>query len=284
MIKRISGIIITTLLTTSLFGKGVDVGKENIILNFLNSSIKKDLIIEDISIDYSKRFENGWNGYIVSLKFKGKKEAVKDIFFTDGTYVTNSLIETNSKKDLKIEMIENSFKKIDDKFYNKDTFIYGNGDAKNKLMIISDPLCPICINYFQALYRFLGENKVDVGVYYLNYPLERLHPTSLFVSSYLKGLKKVGIKDVYKNWYLKSSQYIKDASFYKNRDKILSVLKKVFSEDVIKDIDYEKYKKEIKRLKAELAEFDIRGTPTVYFNGKIDIKKTKVFNLNKRDD
>ena len=255
---------------------------ENMIINFLNKSIKKNIVVEHIDIkkkiDLSTNKHDKWHGYIVGLKFQGKKE-IKDMFFSDGTYITQSLVRMKDSNDMRNVVMNASINDLPATMYSKESLIYGNGKSKNSMMIISDPLCPFCIPYVNKVLKFIKDKK-NIDIYYYSFPLKRIHPASEYLSTYLLGLKIKGVKDVYKRYY----EYAAKNNLVNrrlSRSDVKDILIKIFSKTDINNVDYSSANKLLNKYSNTIIKNGISGTPFVFFNHKIDITRSKIFNLEK---
>lgn len=250
------------------------------IVNFLKISIKQDIVVEHIKIknkvDLSSKSK--WHGYVVGLKFQGKKE-IKDMFFSDGTYITQSLVRMQDGNNMRNVVMQKSIKDLPANMYSKEALIYGNGDSKNQMMIISDPLCPFCIPYINKVLKFVKNKDLkNVDIYYYSLPLKNLHPASEYLSTYLFGLKLNGVKNVYNKYYkyaFKNNLMRKQIS---NSD-AKNILLKVFSQKQLDLIKYNFVNKLLNRYVFVITKDGINGTPFVFFNHKIDETRNKIFDL-----
>jgi len=253
---------------------------ENKIISFLSKSIKKNIVVEHINIkkkvDLSTNEHNKWHGYIVGLKFQGKKE-IKDVFFSDGMYITQSLVRLNDGNDMRNVIMNASISDLPAKMYSKEALIYGNGKNKNSMMIISDPLCPFCIPYINKVLNFIKDKK-NVDIYYYSFPLKRIHPMSEYLSTYLLGLKLKGVKDVYKKYY-EYAEKNKIENQRLSRSDIDKIIASIFSKADIKSVDYSLANKMLNKYSNTIVKSGIKETPFLFFNHKIDITRSKIFNL-----
>lgn len=55
--------------------------------------------------------------------------------------------------------------------------ILGKADAKNKVIVFSDPDCPYCVKFHQ-LSKGIVEKRPDIAFYVILYPLVQIHPAS----------------------------------------------------------------------------------------------------------
>ncbi|WP_457748560.1 DsbA family protein [Sulfurimonas sp.] len=249
-------------------------------------SANKRFAVDNIIIQKKKKIDNRWTMYVFNLHIQDKKTKQKTtspmIIFTDGIYQTNSLMnlktgkryETDEKirlekerraaKKREREQFEKSFV-LNKKYYNKEHLIAGSMNAKNKIIMISDPLCVACIGAFPAIYNAVKNNK-DFALFYYHFPLQGLHPTAMTISKAMEYAKEHGQKDVVKRVLF--ANLGKKYDVYKERDPktALRAFNEVIGTDYtlaeIKDISIQDDMKIGQDVK-------LRGTPTIIFNGKL---------------
>jgi len=157
-----------------------------------NSRIK----IKSVTIYLKKETAvKGWYGYVFNIKANVGKEkniVAKDIIFTNGIVAAPDLIDMKTGKSLKNYLNP----KLSSKYYNKEHLIAGNENAKNRLVIFSDPLCPFCIDYVPEVIKYVKKNHNNIALYYYHFPLLRLHPVADTITKAMDAAKKMGIKDV----------------------------------------------------------------------------------------
>jgi len=230
----------------------------------------------DIKIFYKQKIKN-WNAYVVNLKIKllrqGNKEInFKDILFSDGKVIATELFNINGA-DFKRFVSP----KLTNKYYNKQHLIAGNINAKNKVVLFSDPLCPFCINAAPKTIKQIKKRK-DIAMFYYHFPLLSLHPASDVISRFMVVAHKKGIKDLVLRIYEAKLDSKLDIS---NNDPkvILPILNKIFHTKITtNDINQKWVKKEISTDIKMGEDVLVRGTPTIFVNGikdsgKVAIKK-----------
>lgn len=271
---------------TSFDKKMIDVQKKMISQN-------KNFKVNDIKILRVKDIDSKWKMYTfdIALTNIGEKKDFNTpmIIFTDGKYETNSLMNidtgiryeaaekarlsqaSRSRADVEREAFEKSFK-LDEKYYDKEHLITGDINAKNKVVIVSDPLCVACISTFPAIYNSL-KNKSDFALFYYHFPLKRLHPTAETISIAMELAKKDGIKDVEIRVY--EANFDKLYDVYKTKDKHLALdtFNKVFKTSyTMNDINSNSVDEDMKIGEA----IQLRGTPSVIYNGGIYQSRAKL--------
>jgi protein-disulfide isomerase len=255
------------------------------IISFEKSRLSNNARVEikDIKINMEKKMPkpmSDWHGFIidVSAKVKDKDINAKDIIFSNGKFVATELLDIKTGKSLKDLLQPN----LDASYYQEDHLIAGNAKAKDKLVVFSDPLCPFCIEYLPGLIDHVKDNKDEIALYYYNFPLLRVHPASATMVKAIDVARQMGIKDVEKKVYTTNwEQYFPVDS--KDEDKILSAFNKEFKTKITKEqINNPTI---MARVLDDVKMGDdvlVKGTPTIFVNGKKDDSKLKYETLGSR--
>jgi len=262
-------ILLSSLLVLSLCA---ETNKE-LVQDFIDEQLKNNPFVVEgkAKITEVKPIEQlkGWDAYIIKLhvKLKNNQEATqKVVLFSNGELVANDFIDI-----LTGDSIKDSIKpKFDDEYYQDKYLIYGSKNAKHKVAIFSDPLCPFCKQYVPQILEYTKKDPNKFAVYYYNLPLQRLHPASVdivkaLIAARLKGIKIDKIK-LYKEFDIKPNE--------KDPKKILDKFNRVMGTNLsVADIRTkaveDEYKKELK-ISDDLM---VAGTPSVYIDGKYDRTK-----------
>lgn len=261
-------LLATTLLLGSFLNANTTSQK---VENYLDDLIGKNARIIDLDVKVVEvkplKELKGWNAYIVGLEvvLKDKpKETLKEqmIWFSNGIVITKELndIETGNSY---TEMVKPNFK---DSYYTKENLVYGNADAKHKIVIFSDPLCPFCTDFAPAALTYMKKYPKTFAVYYFHYPILRIHPASAVIIRAAVAAEAKGVKDVYINMYkTKVDPREKDVGKILRAFSI-AVHKLIMQKDIMaKDVgEHIKHDNEIAR------KVFVAGTPTIYVDGKID--------------
>jgi protein-disulfide isomerase len=187
------------------------------------------------------------------------------IWFTNGQVITKELTDIESGESVK-DLISPPFK---DEYYKKKNLIYGNSDAKYKVAIFSDPLCPFCNNFVPAAIEEMKKQPEKFAIYYYHLPLAGLHPASVEIAQAAIAAEQFGIKNVVLRMYdLKIDPNERDVR------KILDVFNRKLGVDLKPDDLLVKEVQEQYLSDMKIAEdMMVAGTPTVFFNGKLDKSK-----------
>ncbi len=266
------------LVSTSIFANNIDdkvIGFEKKIF-----SQNKNIKIKNVSINMKKQMpQKGWYGYIIDLNITiaGNDIKAKDIVFANENFITPELFDINSSKSLKDLLTP----KLTKKYYTESKLIAGNHNAKNKIVIFSDPLCPFCINYVPDIIEFVNKNSNNISLYYYHYPILKAHPASSVLIKLMNVAKEKNIKDIeLKVYNVNWDKYF--SSKEKSSKKILESFNKKFNTSIkLKDINNKKINDEIQKDIQMAEDVMVHSTPTIFINGEIDKTKLKYETLGK---
>jgi thiol-disulfide isomerase/thioredoxin len=258
---------------TSILNASIDDKK---ILEYEKNRLAKNpqITIESVKIAMKKELDQeGWYGIVfdVVAKLDGKTVKAKDIVFTNGEMISNELFNIKTKKSYKDFMKP----KLTQKYYNDEHLIAGNKDAKHKIVLFSDPLCPFCIEYAPELIKDVQKNPNKFALYYYHFPLLSLHPDSNVITKAMHIASQMGIKDVTLKTY--QGNFYKDLKGLKNSDeKVLKTFNKIMKTNIkIDQINSKEVKKAIEYDIFMGEEAMVQGTPTVFFDGVYDKTRYK---------
>ena len=266
------------LLAISLLLGSALVANQNVkIEKFLKESFSNNpsIISLDVKIVESMKVPTmkGWDALIVvvnaKVKAKPKNRTVKQkmIWFTDGNVITKELTNITSGESLK-ELVTPTFK---DAQYKKENLIYGNANAKHKIAIFSDPLCPFCGTFVPAAINEMRKRPDTFAIYYYHFPLPALHPAAIELSQAAIAAELQGHKDVVLRMY-----NVEIDPKERNVVKILKAFNKTMKTN-IKPSDLSS-RAVLEHFKNDLDTADdvmVGGTPTMFFDGKQDKSKRK---------
>lgn len=269
-----SKLLMTTLLLSStLLASNAD----DKLVKFLKKSFKVNPNIVSLNVDVVEKSPvqkmKGWEAYIIDVKAivkqKSKEREVKQkmIWFSNGDIITQDFIDINTGKSLK-ETVAPTLK---ESHYKKGNLIYGNADAKHKLAIFSDPLCPFCRTFVPKVIEYVKDKPETFALYYYHFPLPSLHPAAVELSKAAIVAQLEGREDVVSKLYT-----VKVNAGERDVKKILKAFNKtmgtnVTPEDIKKPEVLKIYKEDL-----EVAgDVMVEGTPTIFFDGKVDKTKQK---------
>ena len=226
-------------------------------------------VVEVMKLDRLK----GWDAFIVSIEAnmkqqkKSKKVKQRMVWFSNGDAVTRDLIDLQTGESF-VDLVKPEIKP---EYYKKENLIYGNANAKHKVAIFSDPLCPFCRSFVPKAINKMKSRPDTFAVYYYHFPLERIHPAAVTLVQAAAAAELKGVKDVVLNLYK-----VKVDAREKNAKKILDAFNKTMKTNIkLSDLST---KEVLKHLNSDMniaENLMVNGTPTLYFDGKIDKSKRK---------
>jgi len=270
MLKLLS---ITLLLNSFVYASSVS----DKVADFLDDKFMENPRLKSVDVHVSDVVPltqlKGWNAYIVDveayLKAKPKRQIKQRmIWFSNGRIITKELTDIQSGESL-TDLVKPPFKAA---YYHKENLIFGNADAKHKVAIFSDPLCPFCKGFVPGALAYMKKQPKKFAVYYYHFPLERLHPASVHLVKAAAAAEQQGYKDVVEKLYRIKNLNPRE----KNVEKILEAFNKAEGTHLtLKDLNTPAVIKQVNRDLDIANAVMVGGTPTIYLDGKVDNTKKK---------
>jgi predicted DsbA family dithiol-disulfide isomerase len=256
--------------------KGVET-QEQKVLGFLKNMIGRNPNIVSLDVSIVNKIPldepKGWEAYVIlldgTIKAQGQERPVKQqqIYFVNGDIMTPELHNIRLNRRVN-ELISPSFS---DAFYSKENLIYGNADAKHKVVIFSDPLCPFCRRYVPQALDAMKSEPETFAVYYYHLPLASLHPAAVALTKAAIVAEHQGEKEVVRKLYK-----VEINSRETDEQKILDAFNATLGTKITVDQIHAKAVEEQAKYDQEVAiKMMVSGTPTVFFDGKKDASKTE---------
>ena len=270
------------ILTLSIFLSASLFASDDVVVEFEKKRVAQNPNVKVNSITVNTKKElpvSGWNGYIldVNANVQGKDINAKDIIFSDGKYISLDLIDAQTGKSLKDFVTPN----LTAKYYDKSKLIAGNHNAKDKIVIFSDPLCPFCMDYVPDVINYVNKNKDKIALYYYHFPLISIHPAAVPLSKLIEVAKHKGIKDVELKVYKANWEQYFDAKSVDEK-KILEAFNKEFKTNIkLEEITANDINENLKKDISMGEDVMVQGTPTVFVNGEKDSSRQKYETLGK---
>ncbi len=265
-------LLATALLLSSSLVASVENKK---VEKFLEESFKNNPNILSLKVTVADKMPleqlKGWESLVVNIeatvKTKTENKVVKQkmIWFTNGDVITKELTDLKTGNEFK-DLVSPSFK---NEYYKKENLIYGNANAKHKVVIFSDPLCPFCREFVPKTIEEMRSQPEKFAIYYFHFPLPSLHPAAVELSLAATAAELQGNKDVILNLYK-----VEIDPNERDITKILAAFNKTMKTDIKEaDIKSDAVMNHNKQDLEIAEEVMVQGTPTLFFDGKID--KTK---------
>jgi protein-disulfide isomerase len=273
MSKLSATLISASLIASASFAN--EVSTEDKVIKFLKSNLSRNPSIVSIDVSVINKIPvdqpKGWDAYIISIdgqvKMDGAVRNVKQqkIYFASGDVLAQQLIDLKTGRPLN-DSISPEFKP---EFYDKANLIYGNADAKHKVAIFSDPLCPFCRRYVPEAISYMKRQPETFAVYYYHFPLPTLHPAAVALTKAAIAAEHKGHEDVLADLY-KVNVNARETDEQKIVDAFNATLG---TKITVADIHTEAVEKAYKRDQNIAMQMMVNGTPTVFFDGKKDSDK-----------
>lgn len=264
-----------------LFAGGVSTKDK--VQKFLKSSIRPNKNIKVLGFHIAKVVDlkdiPGWKAYILTIDIELLKQnnrviTIKDVIFSNGKYLSRAFVDIDTKKKLKDKLLKSFSPNAPLSYYDDEHLLYGNKNAKYKILVFSDPQCPFCQDFVPDVMEFVKKHPKDFALYYYHMPLS-IHPGSdtivkAEIAAEKKGYKDIGLK-VYK------AQLDIDK---KDPKEVLKIFNKKMKTNIT--LDDIKDKDVLKRFSDDLYKANkilVSGTPSVYLNGKYDAGRENVQHL-----
>jgi predicted DsbA family dithiol-disulfide isomerase len=278
IMSLMSKLLTSTLAVTAILNAGVS---EADLTKFFKKFIVKNPAVEVVGTKIIEEIElpdtKGWKIYLtkmnieISNEVKGKevkKEiSVPQTVFSNGDLITPVLMNQKTGKNY-INEYRPSMPKS---FYDKEHLLFGNKNAKHKIVVFSDPQCPFCMEIVPEIIDAVRKYPKTFALYYYHMPLLRIHPVSEILTRVMVVAQQKGENDkVLKLYSLKIAPNEVDV------DKVLKAVKDHSGLVVTKkEIDAQDIKDVISGDEASAVEMMVTGTPTIYIDGKWDKMRNK---------
>ena len=266
-------LLATTLLLSS-FAQASVTGEK--IENYLEDEFGTNSRIKSLNVKVIEEKPlpelKGWKSYVVEVEayLKAKpKEKINQrmIWFSNGVVIAKDLTRLDSG-DSYVDIVKPTFQKA---YYKKENLVYGNPNAKHKVAIFSDPLCPFCKDFAPEALKYMKRHPNRFAVYYYHYPILRIHPASAIITRAAIVAERKGIKDVSIKMY-----NTKVNPREKNVSKILKAFNKAVGTDVTeREISDPSVNAQITSDEKIAKDLFVGGTPTIYFDGEMDKTRYK---------
>jgi len=270
IMSLMSKLLTSTLIITVALSAGTP--DNETLLKYVKKNVVKNPQVEvkDITIIEKKKHKDlpGWDILLTAMDLKYQKKDIKApemIFVKDGL-ATGHLVNLKTGKDYRNEIKPTVPKSM----YNDAHLLFGNKNAKHKVLIFSDPQCPFCQEIVPEIFKAARENPTKLAVYYYHLPLLRIHPVSDVLTRVMHVAQHQGKADMVEKLYnLKIDPRETDVT------KILAAVKKHANYVVTPvQIDAKKVKDAIKADAEAAGKMMVSGTPTIYIDGEWDKMRT----------
>jgi len=238
------------------------------LLNYIKRNVVKNPQVEvkGIKIIEKKTHKDipGWDVYLTSMQLKFQKKEIEapEMIFVKNGLATGHLVNLKTGRDYRNEIKPT----VPATLYDDAHLLFGNKDAKHKILIFSDPQCPFCQEVVPDIFKAVKKDPALMAVYYYHLPLKRIHPVSATLTRIMHVAQTEGRKDMVEKMYS-----LKISARETDMKKILAAVKKQTGYE----IDAAKIKSKavteaMKNDEKAAARMMVSGTPTVYIDGQWD--------------
>ncbi|NPA28782.1 MAG: thioredoxin domain-containing protein [Epsilonproteobacteria bacterium] len=264
-------------LTTLAIAGSVLMAGDGDVVRFVKHKLARNPQVHVNSVEITDKLPipgiKGWSAYVMALDInltRGKQRRrleFEDILFVSKQLITTELVDRKTGRDVR-SMIQ---PKMPSGIYDKSHLLYGKADAKHKIIVFSDPLCPFCRMSVPDIMKAAKEHPDDIALYYYHMPLVSLHPASETLVRVMAVAQKEGRKDIVQKMY-----HLPIDSGLKDEKKILAVVKKRLGYAPDPKLLHAPWvDKLLKHDRATGRKLLVTGTPTVYADGKKDVTRER---------
>ena len=262
-----SKLLMSTLVTTLSFS-ATTLPSEKALLQYVKKSVVKNpqVDVQGVTIIESQTHKEleGWTILLTTMDLEYQKKEIhapETMFVKDGL-ITGHLVNLKTGEDYR-----NSIKpSVPESFYNDAHLLFGNKDAKHRVLVFSDPQCPFCQKSVPDILEAAKQNPTTLAIYYYHLPLLRIHPVSDVLTRVMHLAQNEGKMDVVAKIYS-----LKISAKEKDMGKILSAVKKHTGFSVsAKEVDTKEVKDAILADVEAAGRMMVSGTPTIYIDGEWD--------------
>lgn len=206
----------------------------------------------------------GWTILLTTMDLTYQKKEIHapEMMFVKDGLITGHLVNQKTGNDYRNEIKPTVPKTM----YDTKHLLFGNKDAKHKILIFSDPQCPFCQEVVPPILKAAKTHPETMAVYYYHLPLLRIHPVSGILTRVMHIAQEEGKLDVVEKMYS-----LKIDPRETNMKKVLAAVKKHTGFAVTAaQVDAKAVKSAIKADELAASKLMVSGTPTVYIDGEWD--------------
>jgi len=262
-----SKLLTSTLIATIALSANTSVDNK-MLLNYVKRNVVKNPQVEVKGIKVIEKKTRkeipGWDVYLTSmqLKYKNKDIDAPEMIFVKDGLATSHLVNIKTGRDYRNEIKPT----VPQSMYDDAHLLFGDKNAKHKIIVFSDPQCPFCQEVVPDIFKAAKKNPKLMAVYYYHLPLIRLHPVSDTLTRIMHVAQTEGRKDVVEKMYT-----LKINPRETNMKKIIAAVKKHTGYNITEAKIKSKAVTEAMKKDAKAAgRMMVSGTPTVYIDGQWD--------------
>lgn len=267
-----SKLLMSTLIATLALSAGEtsknDVPEKKELLEYVKRHIVKNPQVKVNGVTVIEKTSHkdlpGWTILLTTMDLVYQKKEIHapEMMFVKDGLITGRLVSLKTKRDYRDEIKPT----VPESMYDDAHLVFGNKDAKHKIVVFSDPQCPFCQEIVPDIFKAAKENPTKIALYYYHLPLLRIHPVSDVLTRVMHVAQHEGKMEVLDKVYaMKIDPREKDTT------KILATVKKQTGYSVTAGkIDAKEVKDAMKLDLDAAGKMMVTGTPTVFIDGKWD--------------
>jgi len=265
-----SKLLMSTVAATVALSANTQPSQEE-LLNYIKRTVVKNpqVKINGVSVIESKTDERlpGWKILLTNMNLEYQKNEInapETMFIKDGL-ITGNLVDLKTGSNYRDEIKPS----VPESFYNDAHLVFGNKDAKHKVLVFSDPQCPFCQTVVPDIFKAAKENPSTLAIYYYHLPLLRIHPVSDILTRIMHVAQHEGRMDILSKIYS-----LKIDPRETNMTKILAAVKSHAGYSVTAaQVNEKSVIDALKSDAADAGKMMVNGTPTIYIDGEWDKKR-----------
>ncbi len=239
-----------------------------LLVNYVKRNIVKNPQVElkGVSVIEATTHKDlpGWTVLLTTMDLTYNKKEIHapEVMFVKDNLITSNLANLKTGRSYRDEIKPT----VPAAMYDDAHLLFGNKDAKHKIVVFSDPMCPFCQDVIPDIMKAAKEHPDTIALYYYHLPLLRIHPVSGILTRVMHVAQKEGKKDIVEKMY-----GLKINPGERNEKKVLEAVKKQLGYDVSSEkINAKEVKDAMKADEKSAGRMMVTGTPTVYIDGKWD--------------
>ena len=267
MMSLMSKLLKSTLIATVVLSANTQYDNKKLVKYIKKNVVKNPQVkVKGLTVVEQKTHKDlpGWDVLLTTmdLEYQGKDIKVPETMFIKDGLITGHLVDLKTGNDYR-----NSIRPtVPRKMYDDAHLLFGNKDAKHKILVFSDPMCPFCQEVVPEIMKAAKENPDKIALYYYHLPLMRIHPVSGVLTRIMHQAQKEGKTDVVEKMYT-----FKIDPRETNTTKILPKVKEHTGYSIsASNINTKEVKEALKADEDAAANLMVSGTPTVFIDGEWD--------------
>ncbi len=262
-----SKLLMSTVLASVTLSANAQPDNKQLVKYVKRAVVKNPQVkVKGVTVLESKTDERlpGWTILLTTMDLEYQKKEIHapEMMFVKDGLVTGHLVNLKTGNDYRDEIKPS----VPQSYYDDAHLLFGNKDAKHKILIFSDPQCPFCQEVVPPIFKVSKENPEKIAVYYYHLPLLRIHPVSDVLTRVMHVAQHEGKTDVVEKIYsLKIDPRETDMT------KILAAVKSHTGYSVTAaQIDAKEVKAAMQADEMASSKLMVTGTPTIYIDGEWD--------------